>query len=135
MGALLLMNFVKLSNEGTRRIRDLMDESSLPNLEFVRKEVAVGFESVRVTLRNNLRLRRVWVDSEADVRLGRIARELNTDQLRIVNYVAEHGAINVSQAQRLLLGKRWQAVRKILMGLVGRDMLHLQPTAKTRRQA
>lgn len=123
MQALFFMEFVKLSNEGTRRIRDTMEAMNLPKPEFSQKEVAAGFDSVRVTLRNNIKLRKVWVDSEADSRLGKIARQLSSQELRIVNYVAEHGSINVTQAQKLFSQKRWHAAKRILTTMVSRGML------------
>jgi ATP-dependent DNA helicase RecG len=96
---------------------------NLPKPEFSQKEVASEFDSVRVTLRNNIKLRKVWVDSEADNRLGKIARELNPMQLRIVNYVAEHGSINVTQAQKLFAGKRWHTVKRVLTAMVDKEIL------------
>lgn len=123
MQALFFMDFVKLSNEGTRRIRDTMEAMNLPKPEFSQKEVASGFDSVRVTLRNNIKLRKVWVDSEADSRLGKIARQLEPNELRIVNYAAEHGSINVTQAQKLFSQKRWHAAKRILTSMVEKGIL------------
>jgi ATP-dependent DNA helicase RecG len=101
MNALFFMNFVRLSNEGTRRIRDAMKEMNLPNPEFAQKEVAMGFDSVR----------------------------------GVVNYVAEYGSINVTQAQRLLAPKRWQAAKKVLMKLVEKGTLDHVHDAKIHRDA
>lgn len=124
MQALFFMDFVKLSNEGTRRILDTMVAMNLPKPEFAQKEVATGFDSVRVTLRNNIKLRKMWVDSEADSRLGKIATQLEPTELRIVNYVAEHGAINVTQAQKLFPNnRRWHAVKKVLEAMVQKGYL------------
>jgi ATP-dependent DNA helicase RecG len=134
MQALFFMDFVKLSNEGTRRIRDTMSAMNLPRPEFAQKEVASGFDSVRVTLRNNIKLRRIWVDAEADSRLGKMATQLNPQELRIVNYVAEHGSINVTQAQKLFPNnRRWHAVKRTLDSLVARGcMIHIHKTSIAR---
>ncbi len=124
MQALFFMDFVKLSNEGTRRIRDTMTAMNLPKPEFAQKEVATGFDSVRVTLRNNIKLRKTWVDAEADSRLGKMATQLEPNELRIVNYVAEHGGVNVTQAQKLFPNnRRWHAVKKILEAMVKKGYL------------
>jgi ATP-dependent DNA helicase RecG len=123
MNALFFMNFVRLSNEGTRRIRDTMGEMNLPSPEFAQKEVAMGFDSVRVTLRNNIKLRTLWVDSAADQTLKIDIRNLTPQEIRIVNYVAEYNNINVTQAQRLLSPKRWQAAKRVLVKLVEKGVL------------
>jgi ATP-dependent DNA helicase RecG len=136
MQALFFMDFVKLSNEGTRRIRDTMNAMNLPNPEFAQKEVAFGFDSVRVTLRNNIKLRKTWVDAEADSRLGKIATQLGSQELRIVNYVAEHGSINVTQAQKLFPhNRRWHAVKKILNAMVEKGCLQHEHKADIVRDA
>lgn len=126
MNALFFMDFVKCHNEGTRRIKDEMDAQNLPKPEFIQKEVAAGFDSVRLTLRNNIKLRKVWIDSEAERLLRPLLRDLAQYELRILNFVAEHGAINVSQAQRLFPGSRWHTVKKrldkmVISGLLKRD--------------
>ena len=123
MNALFFMNFVRLSNEGTRRIRDAMKEMNLPSPEFAQKEVTMGFDSVRVTLRNNIKLRSVWVDSEAGKTLDVDMRALTPPEIRVVNHVAEYGSINVTQAQRVLAPKRWQAAKKVLMKMVEKGIL------------
>jgi len=100
-----------------------MSEMNLPRPEFAQKEVAMGFESVRVTLRNNIKLRKVWVDSEADSSLQVDVRDLGQSEIRIINYVTEYKAINVTQAQRLLAPKRWQAAKRVLMKMVEAGIL------------
>ena len=126
MSALYFLSFVKCANEGTRRIRDLMAASNLPRPEFAQKQTQSGYNAVRVTLRNNIKLRKLWIDSAA----GRVLqpqswRDLSPTELRILNYVAEHGSINVTQGQKLVAasGMRWQRVKKILTAMVERGLL------------
>jgi ATP-dependent DNA helicase RecG len=124
MGALFFLDLVKCHNEGTRRIRDSMDEMNLPRPEFCQKQQEAGFHSVRVTLHNNFNLRKVWIDSEAGRLLGPAFRDLKQSELRLLNFVAENGSINVSQAHRLLpKPKRWHTVKKLLQGMVERGLL------------
>jgi ATP-dependent DNA helicase RecG len=78
---------------------------------------------VRVTLRNNIKQRKVWVDKEASALIGAsIMRGLNENQTRAINFAAEHGSIGVSQLQRLT-GLSWPACKKILRDLAERGIL------------
>jgi ATP-dependent DNA helicase RecG len=133
MQALYFMSFVKCHNEGAKRMRDAMDANNLPKPEFAQKQVEPGFNSVRVTLRNNIKLRNQWIDLAATrVLHSKAYKDLDPIDLRILNYVAEHGKINVSQCQKLLgaSGMRWQRVKKILTSMVVRGLLahHHHPT-------
>jgi ATP-dependent DNA helicase RecG len=121
MDAMYYLEFVKAANEGTRRIRDTMSEMSLPKPEFQQKQ----FEDtmVRVTLRNNIKQRKVWVDKDASALIGaNIMRGLNENQKRAINFAAENGSIGVSQLQRLT-GLSWPACKKILKELSARGIL------------
>ena len=134
MQALFFMNFVRMSNEGTRRIRDTMEEMNLPSPEFAQRTELMGFDTVRVTLRNNTQLRNVWVDSEAGKALNIDVRKLSQDELRIVNYAAEYDSINVTQAQKLL-SKRWEGTKKALMKLVDSGILEHHHSSTVHRDA
>lgn len=117
MDAMFYMDFVKCENEGTRRMRDVMLAMDLPAPEFEQKQV--GNALVRVTLRNNQAARDVWIDKDAsDVVGAAMNRLLSVKEKRCINYVAEHGGINVSESQRLLGEKTWHAGRKVLQDLV-----------------
>jgi ATP-dependent DNA helicase RecG len=121
MEAMYYLNFVKCTHEGTRRIRDTMTSLGLPKPEFRRKEV--NYALVRVTLRNNIAVRKVYVDKDASSIIGAvIAKTLSENELRIINFLAENRQISVSQAQRLT-GKSWPASSKLLKGLKGRGIL------------
>ncbi len=121
MNAMYFMDFVKCAHEGTRRIRMTMKEMALPAPEFMQQQV--GKALVRVTLRNNIKQRKVWVDADVIDIIGRtIAQGLSEDQKRCINFVAEHGSISVSDAQRLTQ-KSWPAARRMLGNLVDREIL------------
>lgn len=121
MDAMYYLDYVKAANEGTRRMRDTMSEMKLPKPEFEHKHV--GYALVRVTLRNNIKQRKVWVDSDAAELVGaRIARELTQEERRAINFAAENKSISVSQLQRLT-GKSWPAAKKILDGLAAKGVL------------
>ncbi len=121
MEAMYYLNFVKCAHEGTRRIRDTMASLGLPQPEFEQKEINTSL--VRVTLRNNIAVRKVYVDKDASSIIGTaIAGTLNEYELRIINFLAENKQISVSQVQRLT-GKSWPASSKLLRGLKSRGIL------------
>ena len=81
---------------------------------------------MRVTLRNNQNLRERWVDTDASNTLGpELAAQLQNDfERRVVNFVAEHGKINISEAIKLMPRPRWHTARDRLLSLVERGILH-----------
>jgi hypothetical protein len=101
MSAMFFLDFVKAANEGTRRMRDSMTRMRLPHPEF--KESDIGYNTfVRVTLRNNVKQRRAWVVADVSNIVGEeIAPQLNEHERMVVNRLADHGHINVSEVQRL----------------------------------
>jgi len=121
MDALFYMKYVLAANEGTRRIRDSMLKLGLPEPSF--RETDHNAAHVKVILRNRIEHRKAFVDSDAFMILGpMLASSLNEYEKRIVNHLAERRTINVTEAARLG-GKRWQAAKKVLMGLVQRGAL------------
>lgn len=122
MGALLMLDYVKCVNEGTRRMRDEMLSMGLPQPQFVQQEV--GHSQVRVTLKNNSKQRRQWVDKDVIEILGeQEANKLTEHERRVVNYIAEYGRINVSQAQRLNGNRMWHTEKKLLTRLTDAGIL------------
>jgi ATP-dependent DNA helicase RecG len=121
MDAMFYLRFVLCAHEGTRRIRDSMTRLGLPDPVFT--EITSTSAMVRVVLKNDVEHRKQFVDSDAFHVLGEtLSNTLNEYERRIVNYVAEHNAINVTEAARLG-GKRWQAAKKTLIGLTERQIL------------
>lgn len=119
---LYYFDFVKLANEGTRRMRDSMKEADLPLPEFRQTEIEYG-HSVKVILRNDIKHRRVWIDSEITSLIGAaIFQELSNDERRALNFVAENGKINVSQVTRLT-NRSWRSAKKMLIKLTQKGLL------------
>jgi ATP-dependent DNA helicase RecG len=125
MKAMFYLDFVKCHNEGTRRMRDAMAEMKLPVPEFEQKEVATGYMSVRVTLRNSRKQRKVWIDSDVTKLIpAHLAKDLTQDETRILNRIGEHGSINVNECHRLLPHiKTWHSVKKLLMRMTDKGLL------------
>ena len=123
MDALYYLQFVKCAHEGTRRMRDRMAAMNLPGPEFTQKEENVGHALVRVTLRNNIAHRKVFVDSDAVKLVGEaIFKDLTEHERLVINYLAENHEINVSQTQRLT-ARTWPMAKRLLSGLVKRGVL------------
>jgi len=140
MDAMFYLDFVKCENEGTRRMRDCMLETQLPEPEFEQKEV--GNALVRVTLRNLHNKRRMWIDKDASHLVGEsVFSTLSVEEKRCINYAAEHGAINISEAQRLIGAKTWHAARSLLRELQAKGIFeyvskfHRDPKACFRLRA
>ena len=69
---------------------------------------------MQVTLRNAYKQRKVLLDSDAMAIVGEaVFKQLSQDERRAINYAAEHGAISVSDLQRLTQ-KTWHAAKRIL---------------------
>ena len=119
-------------------MRTSMSAMSLPDPEF--KQDQTGSPVVRVTLRNNVHQRRVWVDKDVGDLVGSlIAKQLCDDEKRLLNFAAEHGQVGVSDAQKLL-NCTWPAGKKKLvklatMGILVHDVrkgLNRDPQARFR---
>lgn len=121
MEAMYYLNFVRCAHEGTRRIRDQMLELSLPAPEFSQKEISHAL--VQVTLRNNIKQRKVWIDSDASAIVGEaLSKVLSEDERRVINFLAENEIINVSQVQRLT-ERSWPYSKKLLRRLEGMSLV------------
>lgn len=112
-------------------MRDTMARVNLPTPEFAQKDASHAL--VRVTLRNDIKHRRVWIDSDA----GRIVGEdkskgLSQDEHRAINFAAEHHSINVSQLQKLT-GRSWPYNKRLLARFAALEILkHVHDDAKDR---
>jgi ATP-dependent DNA helicase RecG len=103
-----------------------MADLNLPPPDFMQSGETNSNPIVKVVLRNNVKQRKVWVDSDAAKLVGEaVMKQLTPDELRAINFVAEHRAISVSDFQRLT-GRTWPSAKKVLMGLVDRKLLDHQ---------
>lgn len=122
---------VRCISEGTRRMVAEMSAANLPPPEFRQKQA--DNLSVVCTLRNNVKDRSNSLDSDAYKALGEsIAFSLTPEERKVVNYLIEHGKINVSGALRILTTTRWHTARDLLRDLESRGILDYITTGKTR---
>lgn len=121
MDALRYLGYVRMSREGTKRIRDSMEEYRLPAPTF-RQEALHGVV-VRVTLRNDQGARKRASDRDVVLHFGvDVWKELTEDEIKIVGYAYRNGQIQVSEAQRLT-GRTWKSSKNDLGKLVARSVL------------
>ena len=121
MDAMFYLKFVRAAREGTRRMRDSMLAMELPPPEFSQREI--GYALVNVRLRNAIKYRKVFIDSDAIAIVGAVLFDsLSPEERRAINFVAERGTISVSDLQRVIQ-KSWPACKKILIGLVHKGVL------------
>jgi ATP-dependent DNA helicase RecG len=125
MRAMFYMGLVKEHAEGTKRMRDTMHDMKLPAPIFEQTQSGIGNAAVRVTLRNHIKQRKVWVDSDVSGLLGEaLSRNLSKEEKRVLNFVAEHGRINVTQCHRLIPSlAKWHSAKRLLMKLVDKGLL------------
>jgi ATP-dependent DNA helicase RecG len=125
MRAMWYLDLVKEHAEGTKRMRDSMQGSNLPPPVFQQTETGMGFAAVRVTLRNHYKQRKVWVDTDVTTLLGdALAKNLSSEEKRILNFVAENGKINVVQCHRLIPSlPKWHSAKKVLQKLTTKGLL------------
>ena len=122
MEAMHYLDFVKAANEGVRRIRDTMLALNLPAPKFSQTEI--GHAKVSVVLQNNIKVRRIWIDADVAALLGAsLAKQLTEDEKLIINFVALHKKVNVSDVQRLTK-HNWHTGRKQLKRLQERGILN-----------
>lgn len=115
MEAMFYLDMVKCANEGTKRMRDSMKILNLPIPEFAQKQTHAPI--VTVTLRNDVKHRRVWIDKDASSLIGEVVwASLSENDKRVINSIAEHGKITVSGVQRLT-SLSWPASNKLLENL------------------
>ena len=72
---------------------------------------------MQVTLRNAYKQRKALLDADAMAVVGEVIfKTLTQDERRAINFAAEHGAISVSDLQRLTQ-RTWPASKRLLEGL------------------
>ena len=94
-------------------MRDTMKGMNLPPPLFEQVQSGSGFSAVHVTLRNHIKQRKVWIDTDVSSVLGEaLAKNLSSYEKRVLNFVAEHGKINVVQCHRITpLLAEWHAAK------------------------
>jgi ATP-dependent DNA helicase RecG len=119
--AMFFLKYVLCAHEGTRRMRETMQEFGLPSPKFMQSDVD-GI-TVRVTLENNIAFRKQYVDSRAIEVIGfHQFKTLSEKERTVVNYTAEHDKITVSDASRVVKGG-WKQIKALLEGLCTRNIM------------
>lgn len=133
MDALFYLDFVHCAYEGTRRMRESMQEANLPPPEFVQKQV--GSHKIHVTLKNNIEHRKTFLNPNVIELVGSNLYSTLTEQEKvIINFAAEKSKISVSDASRLI-GRDWHAGKAILEGLVSRKVFELRSKTGKERES
>jgi predicted HTH transcriptional regulator len=92
-----------------------MSAMGLPEPVFSQKEI--GYALVRVTLKNNIEQRKVWIDRDVSNIIGHaLAARLTEEEKRILNLVAELGHAKVNDIVRSM-GVSWQRAHELLTEL------------------
>jgi ATP-dependent DNA helicase RecG len=121
MDVMIYLGYARAAREGARRIRDSMAAMELPKPEFRQRQK--GDVQVQVILRNAYKQRKALLDADAMAVVGEaIFKTLAQDERRAINFAAEHGAISVSDLQRLTQ-KTWPASKRLLEGLKKKGIL------------
>jgi ATP-dependent DNA helicase RecG len=119
--AMFYLGFVKGVREGTRRMRESMLRMELPPPEFI--QMSGNYHSIVVKLRNEVKQRKVWLDSDTLEVVGEtLFKTLSQDEKRLINFIAEHDEISVSNAVRLTQ-LNWHSARNLLNKLAERGIL------------
>jgi ATP-dependent DNA helicase RecG len=125
MDVLRYLGYVRMAREGTRRIRESMQEYGLPEPVF--KQEALHGVVVRVTLMNDHETRKRATDRDVALHFGvEMWRALQEHEIKIAAYAFRNGSIQVSEAQRLT-GRTWQTSKKDLDKLTRKGVLGFEP--------
>jgi ATP-dependent DNA helicase RecG len=125
MDAMRYLGYVQMAREGTRRIRDSMEEYNLPEPEF-RQEALHGVV-VRVTLQNDHEKRNRSSDRDVAMHFGVDEWKLMQEhEIKIAAYAYRNEKIQVSEAQRLT-GRTWATSKKDLDRLCRKGILIFVP--------
>lgn len=121
MEALRYLGYVRMTREGTRRMKDSMEKVGLPAPTFS-QETMHGV-SVRVTLRNDHETRKRATDRDVAAYCGvELWKQLQDYEIQIVGYAFNNGSIQVAEAARLT-GRTWNTSKRDLDKLVNKGLL------------
>ncbi|TXM62362.1 ATP-binding protein [Methylobacterium sp. WL120] len=121
MDGLRFLGYVRMSREGTRRMRQSMIESNLPEPSF--SQEAIHGVAVRVTLRNDHAIRKRTTDRDVVEYCGVDRwKELQNHEVIIIGYAFRNDKIHVAEAARLT-SRTWNTTKKDLDKLVKKGLL------------
>lgn len=125
MDAMRVLGYVRMSREGTRRMRESMKQYQLPEPVF--KQEALHGLVVRVTLKNDQGSRKRASNKDVATHFGvDIWKQLEEHEIKIVAYAFRNETVQVSEAQRLT-GRTWATSKKDLERLVKKGVLKFEP--------
>lgn len=119
MDALRYLGYVHMAREGTKRMKQSMEEWGLPDPVF--KQEALHGVIVRVTLRNDISRKRSTDRDVAHYFGVDTWKTLAEHEIKIAAYAFRNGEINVFEASRLT-GRTWQTSKKDLDRLTKRGI-------------
>lgn len=125
MDALRVLGYVRMSREGTRRMRESMTEYQLPEPVF--KQEALHGLVVRVTLKNDQGSRKRASNKDVATHFGvDVWKQLEEHEIKVAAYAFRNGSVQVSEAQRLT-GRTWATSKKDLERMVKKGVLIFEP--------
>ncbi|MDG5750930.1 ATP-binding protein [Qipengyuania sp. XHP0211] len=125
MEALRYLGFTQMSREGTRRMRQSMEDYNLPAPNF--SQEAINGVSVRVTLRNDHHTRKRALDKDVATYCGVDTwKQLQEYEVQIMGYAFNNRSIQVAEASRIT-GRTWNTSKKDLDRLVRKGLLAFVP--------
>lgn len=122
MDGLRFLGYVRMTREGTRRMRQSMIESNLPEPSF--SQEAIHGVAVRVTLKNDHELRKRTTDKDVVTFCGvERWKMLEEHEIAIVGYAFRNERVHVAEVSRLT-GRTWNTTKKDLERLVKKGLLN-----------
>lgn len=130
MEALRYLGYVRMTREGTRRMKESMERWNLPAPQF--SQETVQGVSVRVTLRNDHEVRKRSTDKDVAAYCGvERWKQLAEHEIAIIGYAFRNKRIHVAEAARLTK-RTWSTSKKDLDRLVNKNLLKFIPPKKLR---
>lgn len=121
MDALRHLGYVQMAREGTRRIRESMQEYQLPEPLF--KQEALHGVVVKVTLKNDQGARSRASNRDVALHFGvELWKKMEAHEIKIAAYAFRNGKVQVSEAQRVT-GRTWATSKKDLERMTAKGVL------------
>ncbi|MFD1951916.1 ATP-binding protein [Sphingomonas arantia] len=130
MEALRYLGFVRMTREGTRRMKESMESYGLPAPTF--SQQTMHGVAVRVVLRNDHHTRKRSTDRDVATYCGvELWKQLAEHEVQIIGYAYNNGQIQVAEAERLTK-RTWGTSKKDLTRLVDKGLLRFIAPTKLR---
>lgn len=121
MDGMRFLKYVRMSREGTRRMRQSMIDYNLPEPSFTQE--AIHGVAVRVTLKNDHEIRKRTTDRDVVEYCGvERWKELQSHEVLIIGYAFRNEKVHVAEVARLT-SRTWNTTKKDLDKLVKKGLL------------